>query len=111
MKLYEPTVDAGSTVSESVEQRGIRHCSRYVCLTGPGSSPSISTRNTSPCVCLSRSAKIFLSRQATLFKSKYGFLEEGCVCMDLVTRHKKRYTCAHYTPVLRENFFAYLVVY
>jgi hypothetical protein len=26
------------------------------------------------------------------------------LCMDLVTHHKKRYTCAHYTPILRENF-------
>ena len=26
-----------------------------------------------------------------------------CVCVDLVTHHQKRYTCAHYTPVLREN--------
>ena len=26
------------------------------------------------------------------------------MCMDLVTHHKKRYKCTHYTPVLREIF-------
>jgi len=50
VKLYEPTVDAGFTVSESGEERGIRQCNRYVCLTGPGSSPCNSTRNILPYV-------------------------------------------------------------
>jgi hypothetical protein len=38
------------------------------------------------------------------FISSYDFRSRVLVCMDLVTHHKKRYTCAHYTPVFRENF-------
>ena len=38
------------------------------------------------------------------FISSYGFRSRVLVCMDLVPHHKKRYKCAHCTPVLRENF-------
>ena len=38
------------------------------------------------------------------FISSYGFRSRVCVCLDLVTHHKERYTCTHYTPVLGENF-------
>jgi len=34
---------------------------------------------------------------------------KSIVCVDLVTHHKKRCTCAHYTPVLRENFLLTLL--
>jgi len=37
----------------------------------------------------------------------YGLRNRVRLCVDLVTHHQKRYTCAHYTPVLREKFFAY----
>ena len=36
--------------------------------------------------------------------SSYSLRCRVLVCMDLVTHHKKRYKCTHYTPVLREIF-------
>ena len=73
---------------------------------GPGSSVGIATGiRSGRC----RVRRFLLSRQVTLLNPAM-VLEEGCVCVDLVTHHKKRYTCAHYTPVLKDTFFAYPVV-